>query len=80
MTLVNSLITEGKLDEAIGLIHELTKAESITDIALSGRYYNLLKIKKRTPELLKHGVTHLDLLAKENKKTEAYEIYRSCLA
>ena len=80
MARVNPLITEGKLDEAINLIQELTKTEGITDLALSERYYNMLKIKKQTPVLLKHCVTHLDLLAKENKKTEACEIYRSCLA
>ena len=77
---VNPLITEGKLDEAITIIEEMTREDGISDLTLSERYFNLLKMKKRTSGLLKHCVTHLHLLAEENRKTEACEIYKLCLA
>ena len=77
---INPLITEGGLDEAITIIEDMTREDGISDLTLSERYFNLLKMKKRTSELLKHCVTHLHLLAEVNRKAEACEIYRFCLA
>jgi len=76
---VNIMIKDGKLDEAISFIKDTTKTHPITDITLSERYLNLLIMKKRKPEMLKHCITHLDLLAHKNIKIKACEIYAKCL-
>ena len=36
-------------------------------------------MKKRKPEMLKHCITHLDLLAHDNIKIKACELYAKCL-
>jgi len=77
---VNIMIKEGKLDEAISFIQDATKTDGITDLTLSERYLNLLKMKKRKSEMLKHCKLHLHLLSKENKKAKACEIYSDCLS
>lgn len=77
---VNIMIKDGKLDDAISFIKDTTKTTPITDITLSERYLNLLIMKKRKPEMLKHCITHLDLLAHKNIKIKAFEIYAKCLA
>ncbi|CAB1062049.1 hypothetical protein D1BOALGB6SA_6825 [Olavius sp. associated proteobacterium Delta 1] len=75
---VEPLIKEGKLDEAIGLIKTMTEQQPISGINLSERLYNLLKMRKRSAELLEHGVTHLDLLATENQKSKAIAVFTEC--
>ena len=77
---VNIMIKDGKLDDAISFIKDTTKTRPITDITLSERYLNLLLMKKRKPEMLKHCITHLDLLAHKNTKSKACELYAKCLA
>ena len=77
---VNVLVTEGKLDEAIDLIKQQTQASGILDLQLSERYYNLLKIKKRTDDQLEHGIAHLDLLTQHNEKTKACQVYAWCIS
>ena len=72
------LIKEGKLDEAIELIKSMTEQQPIRGVNLSERFYNLLKMRKRTAELLAHGVTHLDLLTSENQKNKAIAIFTEC--
>ena len=77
---VNIMIKDGKLDDAISFIKETTKTHPITDITLSERYLNLLIMKKQKAAMLKHCITHLDLLAHENIKIKACELYAKCLA
>ncbi|MBT8352257.1 MAG: tetratricopeptide repeat protein, partial [Deltaproteobacteria bacterium] len=77
---VNVMIKEGELDGAISFIKNTTKTHPITDMTLSERYLNLLIMKKRKPEMLKHCITHLDLLAHKNLKNQACELYAKCLA
>ena len=77
---VNIMIKDGKLDDAISFIKDTTKTHPITDITLSERYLNLLIMKKQKPAMLKHCITHLDLLAHENIKIKACELYAKCLA
>jgi len=75
---VAPLIQEGKLDEAIALIKQMTREQPIRGVELSERYYNLLKMRKRTAELLAHAVTHLDLLAAQNQKGKAVAVFTEC--
>jgi tetratricopeptide (TPR) repeat protein len=78
LNVVNPLIQDGKLDEAIVKIKEMTNAQGIKGINLSERYYNLLKMRKRTKELLGHGTNHLDLLVAKNHKTAALKVFSEC--
>ena len=73
------LIKEGKLDEAITLIQEETHGE-IKSLDLAERYYNLLKLKERTQEMLEHAKGYLDLLMKAGKKDTMREVYLECAA
>jgi len=75
----NVFIKEGKLDEAITLIRTETQGK-ITNIDLAERYYNLLKLKERTPEMLEHAKGYLDLLARADNKDTMREIYLECAA
>jgi tetratricopeptide (TPR) repeat protein len=75
---VNPLIQEGKLDEAIALIVEMTTVVGIRGVNLGERYYTLLKMKKKIPEMLKHAEYFLELLAAQNKKTKALMVYVEC--
>ncbi len=76
---VNPLIQDGKLDEAIEQIKQMTQAQGIKGVNLSERYYNLLKMKKRTQELVEYGDKHLDLLVADNNKNKALHVYAECL-
>ena len=78
LTKATPLIKEGKLDEAIALIKEMTQQQPIRGIELSERYYNLLKMRKRTAELLAHGLAHLDLLTAQNQKNKALAVFTEC--
>ena len=75
---VNPMIQDGKLDEAISAIKDMTRKDGITSVDLSDRYYKLLKMKKRTSEMLEHGINHLDLLAADNNKPKAVKVYTEC--
>jgi len=77
---VEPLIKAGKLDEAIALIKTMTEQQPISGVKLSERYYNLLKMRKRTANLLEHGVAHLDLLTSENQKSKAIAVFTECRA
>ena len=76
---VNPLIQDGKLDEAIEVIKQMTEAQGIKGVNLSERYYNLLKMKKRTKEMVEHGAKHLDLVVAEKNKDKAIKVYAECL-
>jgi tetratricopeptide (TPR) repeat protein len=75
---VTPLIQEGKLNEAIAVIEKMTAEREITGVNLSERYYALLKIRKRTAELLEHGVQHLDILVGKNQKNKAMAVFAEC--
>ena len=75
---VAPLIKEGKLDEAIAVIKQMSQQQPISGIELSERYYNLFKMRKRTAEMLVHGITHLDLLAAQNQKSKAIAVFTEC--
>jgi tetratricopeptide (TPR) repeat protein len=76
---VDIFIKEGRIDEAISLIRDETGG-SISDLGLAERYYNLLKVKQQTPEMLKHGKSYLDLLAEAGQKDRLCEVYSECVS
>lgn len=73
------LIKEGRNEEAISHIKHDTGGH-ITDLQLAQRFYNLLKLGKHTPDLLKHCRGYIPLLVAKSRFTEAYRIYNECLA
>jgi hypothetical protein len=73
------LVKEGRLDDAVFLMQDRVRGKK-PDLPLAERYYNLLKITQRTAELQAHAIVYLDLLADENDRTTACEIYRECVA
>jgi len=75
---VEPLIKEGKLDEAIGIIKTMTEQQPISGVNLSERFYNLLKMRKRTADLLEHAAAHLDRLTAENQKSKAIAVFTEC--
>jgi tetratricopeptide (TPR) repeat protein len=75
---VNPLIQEGKLDEAIALIEEMTAVTGILGIGLSERYYMLLKMRKKIPQLLEHASYYLEKLAAANNKAQSLKVYVEC--
>jgi tetratricopeptide (TPR) repeat protein len=75
---VNILIQGGKLDEAILVIKDTMQQQRLTSLELSDRFYHLLKMKKLTNEMAKHGIDYLDLLINHNNKQKALEVYLEC--
>ena len=76
---INPLIQEGKLDEAIAFIKQQTAETGISDLTLSERYFNLLKVTKRKDELLQYAVTHLRLLVEGHQINKAHRLYVQCV-
>ena len=76
---VNVMIHEGKLDEAIEFIRKATADNGFNSLALSERYLNLLKLRKRKTEFLEHSVPHLGLLTERNEKTKSCDLYLQCI-
>jgi tetratricopeptide (TPR) repeat protein len=75
---VTPLIQEGKLDEALALIIEMTSVVGIQGVNLAERYYTLLKMKKKIPEMLKHAEKFLELLVARDGKAKALKVYAEC--
>jgi tetratricopeptide (TPR) repeat protein len=75
---VNPLIREGKLDEAVALIIEMTAVAGIRGINLADRYYTLLKMQKKIPKMLQHAEKYLELLTAQNSKAKALKVYVEC--
>jgi tetratricopeptide (TPR) repeat protein len=76
---INILIQDGRPDDAVLLLRSRIRGP-INDRTLAERYYNLLKITQRIPEMLLHAISFLDLLAAGNEKNLACEVYRDCVA
>lgn len=76
---LNVLIKEGKHSEAISLIQTETQGH-ITDLDLAERYYNLLKIAQKIPEMLEHAKNYLLMLIKAQKKDAYRMVYLECVA
>ena len=76
---VDILIKEGHIDDAISLIRDETEGD-FSDMNLAERYFNLLKIKQLTPEMLEHGKVYLELLSKAGQKDKLCEVYLECIS
>jgi len=75
---IDTLRLDGRTKDAIKLIKNETQGK-ISNLDISRIYSDLLKENKQIPEWLIHSVTHLDLLSKENQKSQAYEVYKECI-
>jgi hypothetical protein len=76
---IDTLVNDGNIDDALTLIESERDAIS-SDINLSERYYNILKLKDKTTEMLEHGSAYLDLLAKGKSKEKLCEVYSECIS
>lgn len=71
---VNMLIKDGRMDDAVQLIRSETRG-SITNPELADRYYNLLKIRQETREMVRFGKAYTELLSKDNRNKELLDVY-----
>jgi tetratricopeptide (TPR) repeat protein len=74
---VSVLIKAGGLDKAIALIKEETGG-SISNLTLAERYYNLLSIRQRFPDMIEFGRSYLDLLVKAKQAEKMCQVYQEC--
>lgn len=74
MEKVNMLIKDGRMEDAVVFIKSETKG-NIKNPDLAERYYNLLKLTQRIPEMLKHGKSYLELLSRKNNKEKLLEVF-----
>jgi tetratricopeptide (TPR) repeat protein len=79
MNRANMLVKEGKLDEAIACLKSEPHAVR-ENLSLAERFYNLLKIRERFPEMLEHAKPYLDLLVKANQKEKLCGVLLECLS
>jgi tetratricopeptide (TPR) repeat protein len=76
---IDTLVKDGNVDDALTVIESEPDAIS-SDINLSERYYNILKLKDNTEKMLAHGSAYLDLLAKGRSKEKLHEVYAECVS
>lgn len=76
---IDTLIEDGNVDDALALIERERDAIS-SDINLSERYFNILKMKDKTSDMLEHGRTYLDQLAKSGSMTKLHDVFLECLS
>jgi tetratricopeptide (TPR) repeat protein len=74
-----TLVRAGQIDDALWVMENWMRTKGV-EKALSERYYNLLKITRRTDEMLSYSPKHLDLLAAADEKDAACAVYRECLS
>ncbi len=75
---VSLLIQSGNIDASISLIQDHMRGQRIASAELSGRYYQLLKMKKMPVKMVKHGSDYLALLVNGKKKQTALEVFSEC--
>ncbi|HNR12430.1 MAG TPA: tetratricopeptide repeat protein [Thermodesulfobacteriota bacterium] len=79
LDMVDVMIRDGQIEEAIGYIREQIESAP-TDLNLAGRYYKLLKAKQSVPEMLEHAKRYLDILFQTKQGETAYQVYTECAA
>ncbi len=79
MNQLNVLIKEGKHNDAISMIQAETQG-NIKTLELAERYYNLLKISQKIPEMLEHAKSYLNLLVRAQKNDAMRMVYLECVA
>jgi hypothetical protein len=76
---VSILMKEGRAEDAVVVMRDSMQGRT-GDRVLAERYYNLLKITRHEEEMIRHGISYLDVLAAENDKAAACDVYRECLS
>ena len=75
--IVDQLITEDRISDALDYLENKT-TDTVLDVQLAQRYYDLLRANHDGKRLLEHAKVYLDLLASENKEEELCTIYMDC--
>lgn len=76
---VGVLVKDGRLEDAVFLMQDRLRGKK-PDLPVAERYYNLLKAANRTADLQAHAIVYLDLLAAQNDRATACDVYRECVA
>lgn len=76
---ISPLIQDGKYDQAVSMIKEMTHGADIENVELSSRYYNLTKMTKKSSDMLECAVNHLELIIKDKQKDESLKVYAECM-
>ncbi len=77
---VEMLCREGKFDDAIAHIKKWQSGGGAFNPELSKRYFDLLKSRQMTTEMVKHANTYLGFAVDQGKKNEALDAYNICIA
>lgn len=72
---INMFVKDGRLEDAVVYIKSKTNGE-IKNLELSEKYFNILKITKNESELVKHSLSHMNLLAKHDQRRKLVEVYK----
>ena len=76
---VTLMVQEGNLDKAIDEIQNFQRNNGlIKNKSLADRYYELLKMKNNTDEIMRFAGIYLDLIVKENDKKAGIKVYSNC--
>jgi tetratricopeptide (TPR) repeat protein len=76
---IEVLVKEGNLAEAVSAIQNATRSQGIQGLPLSERYFNLLRVLKRSADLAVYAPHHLKQLVAGSQRAKAIETYRLCL-
>jgi len=79
ITRSETLIKTGRTDDALWVMENWLRTKG-PDNDVSERYYNLLKITRKGPEMLSYAKKHLDLLAAVGEKNAACAVYKECMS
>lgn len=74
-----TLIKSGRTDDALFVMQHWLRTKG-PEKTVSERYYNLLKITQKTPEMLSYAKAHLDVLTAADDKGAACAVYKECVA
>jgi len=76
---VNQLLKEGDHNGALEHIQTELSPDQIHNLPLSERYFKLMVLKNRVPEMVTYGAHHLQLLAEHDQSHQAREVYQECI-
>lgn len=75
---VNILISEGKHEEASGMLREALRKDP-GKLILHDRYHKLLVMRKDVDQMLRHGKGYISHLILDHKLQGALGVYRDCI-
>ncbi|GMQ91170.1 MAG: DUF4013 domain-containing protein [Gammaproteobacteria bacterium] len=75
---VNILISEGKHEEASGMLREALRKDP-GNLILRDRYHKLLAMRKDVDQMLLHGKGYINQLILDHKLQGALGVYRDCI-